>query len=61
MSVLQVEVVVRPVDVAGHDGGELDAVLVGVHSVHHVDHALGEAVAVVGRVRGAQVDLKKER
>ena len=57
MAILQIEVVILPEDVAGHDRGVGDPVLLVVAPVHHVHHPLGEAVAVVGVVRRAVVDL----
>lgn len=56
MSILQVEVVVGSVDVAGNDAGELAPVLAGVGLVEDVDHPLGHGVAVVRVVWGPVVD-----
>ena len=51
MAVLNVEIVVMPKDVGGHDRSELGAVLRIVCPVDHVDHALSVRVALVGMVR----------
>ena len=56
MAILEVEVIVGSVDVAGDDAGELASVLALVRLVQDVDHPLGHGVAVVGVVRRAQVD-----
>lgn len=45
VAVLDVEVVVRAVDVGGDNGGEVAPVLLLVAAVQHVDHALGVSVA----------------
>ena len=56
MAVADVEVVVGTEDVAGDDGGKFAAVLLSVSSVHHVQHALGVAVAEVAVVGRSVVD-----
>ena len=56
MAVLEVIVVVRPVDVCGDDAGKHAAVLLVVGMVRNVNHALGVGVAKVGVVRRAVVN-----
>jgi len=48
---LDVEVVVGAVNVGGDDGGEVAAVLLLVAPRHHVKHALGIGVPLIGRMR----------
>ena len=43
-------VIVRTVDVGGHDGGEVASVLLSIQTVHHLDHTLGVGVSLVGIV-----------
>ena len=56
MAILNVEVVVRPEDVGGDDGGEAAAVLLKVTPVLDIDHPLGIGVAEIGAVRWPIVD-----
>eukprot|EP00968_Pinguiococcus_pyrenoidosus_P011092 scaffold888_cov246-Pinguiococcus_pyrenoidosus.AAC.3 len=52
VAVLNVEVVVRAVDVRGNDARELAAVLLIVAAVQHVDHALGIGISLPGAISG---------
>mmetsp|Transcript_11598 Transcript_11598/g.41722 ORF Transcript_11598/g.41722 Transcript_11598/m.41722 type:complete len:247 (-) Transcript_11598:200-940(-) len=54
--VLEVEVIVLPEDVRRDHGRELHPVLVSIHSVLHVHHALRVRVPLVAKVRRAVVD-----
>ena len=55
MAILEVEVVMRSVNVTRYHRGELASVLLRVSPIHYVDHSLGVAVPKVGVVRGAVV------
>ena len=57
VSVVDAEVVVGPEDIAGDDGAVLPTVLLGIALVHHIDHALGIAVAKVGVMGRSIVNL----
>lgn len=46
MAVLEVIVVMRSIDIAGNDGGELATMLLGIPTIHHIYHPLGIAVPV---------------
>ena len=61
MPVLKVELVVGSEHVAGDHRGEEPSVLLAVAAVHHVQHPLGIGVAKVGRVRGAVVNLDRDK
>jgi len=56
MAVLNVKVVVGPVDVGGDDRSELTAVLVGITTIQHIDHSFGIGVSFVGGVWRTVVD-----
>lgn len=47
---LDLEVVVRSVDVRGHDGGEVAAVLLGVQTIEHLDHTLRVRISLVRKM-----------
>lgn len=51
MTSLDLEVVVRTVDVRRNDGGEVAAVFLGVQTVKNLDHTLSVRIAFVGEVR----------
>jgi len=54
--VLQVEVIMRTIDVGGDDGGEVAAILLMVSVVGDVNHTLGMCIGCIGEVRGTIVD-----
>lgn len=56
---LDVEVVVRPVDVRGNNGGEVAAVLLLVTPRHDVNHALGVRVAWASKKRARDTERRK--
>ena len=58
MPIPDVEIVVRPIDVARDDGGELTAMLLRIGPVHNINHPLGETVAEVAVMRRTIVDLR---
>ena len=43
-------VIIRTVDVGGHDGGEVASVFLSIQTIHHLDHTLGVGVSFVGIV-----------
>ena len=56
MAVLNVKIVVGPVDVGGDDRSELTAVLVGITTIQHINHSFGIGVSFVGGVWRTVVD-----
>ncbi len=50
MRILEVEVIMRTVDVSGDDGGELAAILLCIRVVRDINHALGVSVGAVREV-----------
>ena len=58
MSIFQVEVIVRAVNIRGNDCREVAAILLVVGPVHDVEHTLGVAVTKVRLVRSPIVNLK---
>lgn len=57
MAILQVEVVMGAIHIGGDDRGKEAAMLLMVSLVHDVNHPLGHAVAIVGVMWRAIVDL----
>ena len=51
MTILQIEVVMRPKHIGGDNRGELAAMLHVIALVHHINHSLGEGVSKVAVVR----------
>ena len=56
VSALNLVVIVGTVDVGGHDCGEVASVLLGIQTIHHLDHSLGVGVAFVGIVWRTQMN-----
>jgi hypothetical protein len=44
MAILEVEIVMWSIDIAGHHRGELAAVLLSIAPIHDINHSLGVAV-----------------
>jgi len=45
MSILDVEVIIGPINVSGDDGGEVHPILLIIATVQHVNHTLGIGIA----------------